>query len=373
MNSNRNLKKGMKRSVAMTMAATMLIGACTPQGVIAAQKTAQGRPEVKVTAGASRILLDTASNGLDAADALSRKDADYVEVNEANPATLEEGDTIWENRLFANVENSVNVRRKADETSEIVGKLHKGDLANITGETDGWYEIVSGDVKGFVSAEYALVGEEARIYAEKHCKLVAKVTTDGLRVRKEAKETSEILTILGKKDKLEAVSEQPEEDGWIKVKYAGEDAYVSADFVKVKRDYGKANTLEQEKKEMQEASANQTGTASDAMTADVYWLAAIASHEAATYQGQLAVAAVVMNRVKSNRFPNTVQSVILAQGQFVGATTISRMIRNGLSEQSIRAARAALAGYDPTGGCYYFWAAWTGHSGVNIGGNVFWR
>lgn len=356
MNGNRNLKYELKRSAALLLSATMLGMVCAPQVAVAAQEKAQARKETNVTAGASSMMLNSASTGLEAAG--------------------EDKDDPWGTRLLAKVDDSVNVRKEAGEHSEIVGKLHKGDLAQIISAKDGWYEIESGDVNGYVSAEYAVIGQEAKELAKEVCKLVAKVTTDGLRVREKADGNAKVLTVLNKKDTLEAVSKVPDEDGWIKVTYDGEDAYVSADYVKVKRNYGRADTLEQEEKEKAKAATETSGattTTSGVNSSDVYWLAAIASHESSTYQGQLAVAAVVLNRVKSSQFPSSVSAVITAPGQFVGASTIAGMIRNGLSQQSLQAAQAALAGQDPTDGCLFFWSSRTGHAGVNIGGNVFWK
>ncbi|MBR6556257.1 MAG: spore cortex-lytic enzyme [Clostridia bacterium] len=71
------------------------------------------------------------------------------------------------------------------------------------------------------------------------------------------------------------------------------------------------------------------------------------------YLGQVAIGAVVMNRVRSASFPNTVAGVIyqkgafdaVADGQFYSAATAS----------AIRAAREAYNGADPTGGCLYYY------------------
>lgn len=70
-----------------------------------------------------------------------------------------------------------------------------------------------------------------------------------------------------------------------------------------------------------------------------------------SYEGQVAVGAVVLNRVANDRFPRSIQDVIYQPRQF---TPVSR----GLPEAGAparRAARAALAGEDPTGGSLYFY------------------
>lgn len=71
------------------------------------------------------------------------------------------------------------------------------------------------------------------------------------------------------------------------------------------------------------------------------------------YVGQVAVAAVVLNRVKSSSFPNTISGVIYQAGAF---TCVSDGQINLTPNQSAyNAARDALNGYDPTGGCLYYY------------------
>ena len=72
-----------------------------------------------------------------------------------------------------------------------------------------------------------------------------------------------------------------------------------------------------------------------------------------TYKGQVAVAAVVLNRVASAAFPNTVSGVIYQSGAFSSVSNGS--INNTPSSSCIRAALDALNGWDPTGGCLYFY------------------
>ena len=76
-----------------------------------------------------------------------------------------------------------------------------------------------------------------------------------------------------------------------------------------------------------------------------------------TYKGQVAVAAVVLNRVSSASFPNTVSGVIYQSGAF---SCVSNGSINATPDAScIRAALDALNGWDPTGGCLYYYNAKT--------------
>ncbi len=72
-----------------------------------------------------------------------------------------------------------------------------------------------------------------------------------------------------------------------------------------------------------------------------------------TYKGQVAVAAVVLNRVASASFPNTISGVIYQAGAF--SCVSNGAINNTPDSTAIRAALDALNGWDPTGGCLYYY------------------
>lgn len=72
-----------------------------------------------------------------------------------------------------------------------------------------------------------------------------------------------------------------------------------------------------------------------------------------SYKGQVAVAAVVLNRVASASFPNTISGVIFQSGAFSCVSNGS--INNTPDNTAIRAALDALNGWDPTGGCLYYY------------------
>ncbi len=72
-----------------------------------------------------------------------------------------------------------------------------------------------------------------------------------------------------------------------------------------------------------------------------------------TYKGQVAVAAVVLNRVASASFPNTISGVIYQAGAF--SCVSNGQINNTPDSTAIRAALDALNGWDPTGGCLYYY------------------
>lgn len=73
------------------------------------------------------------------------------------------------------------------------------------------------------------------------------------------------------------------------------------------------------------------------------------------YEGQVAVGAVILNRVKDPNFPNTIAGVIYQPGAFTAVS--DGQINEPIDPDSsvVKAARDALNGWDPTGGCIYYW------------------
>jgi len=93
----------------------------------------------------------------------------------------------------------------------------------------------------------------------------------------------------------------------------------------------------------------------DASRDDILLLARIIHGEARgeDFKGMVAVGAVILNRVESGDFPNSIREVILQQGQF--SCLIDGQAHYYPSEKSINAAKAAMLGYDPTYGALYFY------------------
>ena len=95
--------------------------------------------------------------------------------------------------------------------------------------------------------------------------------------------------------------------------------------------------------------------AASSYQSDVELLARLIHGEARgePYVGMVAVGAVVLNRVKSSSFPNTIAGVVYQSGAFDAVK--DGQINLTPNEQSRRAARDALNGWDPTGGCLYYY------------------
>ena len=91
-------------------------------------------------------------------------------------------------------------------------------------------------------------------------------------------------------------------------------------------------------------------------TSDIQLMARAINGEARgePYEGQVAVGAVILNRVKDSRFPNSISGVIYQSGAFTAVS--DGQINAPIDEDSTvyKAAQDAMNGWDPTGGCVYY-------------------
>lgn len=108
---------------------------------------------------------------------------------------------------------------------------------------------------------------------------------------------------------------------------------------------------------------------------DLDMMAAIIECEAGgeSYTGKVAVGAVVMNRVKSPLFPDTVAGVIYQKKQFspVGSGRFAIVLARGANQSCYQAAQEAMVGASPVGNCVFFRTPIPGLTGIQIGGHIF--
>lgn len=99
----------------------------------------------------------------------------------------------------------------------------------------------------------------------------------------------------------------------------------------------------------------QSGGSSDYTSSDLYMLAKCIYAEARgeTYTGQVAVGAVILNRVASASFPNTISGVIYQKGAFTAVS--DGQIKLEPDKTAMNAAQDAMNGWDPTYGCIYYY------------------
>ena len=101
---------------------------------------------------------------------------------------------------------------------------------------------------------------------------------------------------------------------------------------------------------------NSLAASNSSNTSDLQHMARAINGEARgePYEGQVAVGAVILNRVNSSKFPNTIAGVIYQSGAFTAVS--DGQINTPIAENSTvyKAARDALNGWDPTGGAIYY-------------------
>lgn len=148
----------------------------------------------------------------------------------------------YENLGIAVVDNNLNVRENPTTKAAVVGKMGKNAACEILEEVDGWYHIISGEVEGYVSAEYIATGIQAKLLAAENAYAKAIVNADRLNVRAEANEQSKIVTKVSRGYELTFVEEA---NGWVKCKLNAEDVYVKADYIEIREGLNTAVTLSQ--------------------------------------------------------------------------------------------------------------------------------
>lgn len=74
-----------------------------------------------------------------------------------------------------------------------------------------------------------------------------------------------------------------------------------------------------------------------------------------SYEGQVAVGAVIVNRTRDPKFPKTIAGVIYQHGAFTAVTDGQINVPLAASSTAVKAANAAQGGYDPTNGCTFYW------------------
>ncbi len=279
--------------------------------------------------------------------------------------------------VMANVKSALNVRNDASEEAEKVGKLYKDCGGVILERKDGWTKLQSGNIIGWASDEYLLFGDEARTLANDVGKMIATINTETLRVRMEPSTEAEIYGLLPKGEIVEVLGND-EESGWICIDYNGDDGYVSSEYVELDFLIDSGETVAEIKaREEAEREAkrhvNYGEYTTDADT--LLLLAALIQCEAGgePYEGQVAVGAVVMNRVRSPAYPDSIHGVIYASGQFTPAMSgkVNRVYESGrIYESCIRAAEEALSGVSNVGDLTHFRRV-NGREGLVIGNHVF--
>ena len=172
-----------------------------------------------------------------------------TEVDSDEIQSEENGEYL--NFAIADVTDYVNVRQEPNTDSAILGKLYDGAVAQIlatVGEGDNqWFQIVSGNVEGYIKAEYFIHGNEAAAVMDQYVSQYVKVNADRLNVREGQTTDSRRIGYVCVGEELKLIENCGE---WIQVQYTDEiTGYVAAQYVTVEEEYIYAKNAEDEKAE----------------------------------------------------------------------------------------------------------------------------
>lgn len=310
--------------------------------------------------------------------------------------------------VMTNVSNTLNVRKEPDEEAEKIGYLYADCGGTILERKDGWTKLESGGLIGWAKDEYLLFDEEAVQEARQVGRTMATVTGDTLRIRKEPDPDAGVYALAARGESFEVVGESELEfsDGihlsedWAAIDYEGCTGYISSDFISVDFEVDSGETLQEiaareaaQTKAITASAETAKGgrTKADTQTgetkkenagvvpagvSDAQLLAALIQCEAGgeSYEGQLAVGAVVINRVRSGSYPSTISGVIYASGQFgpAGTGKVASLLSSGnIKNSCLQAANEAINGITNVGNATHFRRAGN-REGIVIGNHVFW-
>ena len=183
-------------------------------------------------------------------------------------STDDDGESEYSNLAIADVTDYVNVRSEPNTDSEIVGKIYDGAVAQIlatAGEQGDWFQIVSGNVEGYIKAEFFLYGDAAAAVIDEYVTRYAKVQADRLNVREEPSTDASRIGYVDNGEKVKVLENLGE---WLKVEYTDEKSgYVAAEYVTVSEEFVYARTLEEENAEIAAREALEARTEEQESTA----------------------------------------------------------------------------------------------------------
>lgn len=271
----------------------------------------EGVVEESQTATAPAVSTEQApETSEDADDEGSEGDKSASEME----STEDEVKSKYENIGISIADPYVNIRKKAGEDSEIIGKLYKGSKCDILKTSGDWVKIESGNAKGYIKAEYLARGFDAEKLIDDYGTKVAEVKVETLNVRFEDNTESRIATQIPEGEKLLVLKKKGD---WYEVAIndGSEDritGWVLADYVKVKIQWKHAITIKEEKAEEERKAAaeaaleaRQQALATEQAEAARQQQAAAQQAQAAARQTQTQTQNQVKNTQKAVEQPKT--------------------------------------------------------------------
>lgn len=136
-------------------------------------------------------------------------------------------------------ENYVAMRAEPSTDAQVIGRLANLSAATVIGAQDGWYQVTSGGLTGWVSCDYFLEGDEAIAAADSVAYQIAVPNVDAVNVRANMDENSDIVGVGNSANQL--VVTNYDGGAWVGVNAAnGGSGYVNADYVTLQNVYPEA-------------------------------------------------------------------------------------------------------------------------------------
>lgn len=227
------MNQNINRFFAIAMAGTIIFTGSNLTGLTAQAKEAN---KVQTVAGAGALFTEAIKDKPTEQEEQASVSENTAEVTQEAPSTI----YGYTNLGIANVEETLNVRETLSADSSMVGKMPKNAAGEILETLDGWYKIQSGDVTGYVSADYLITGEEAAARAEEVKQTIATVKTPTLNVREEPNTECSILALMPQGEELNVLEDL---SGWVKVDLDNTNGFISKDYVDISVQLPKAMTM----------------------------------------------------------------------------------------------------------------------------------
>ncbi|MBO5610679.1 MAG: cell wall hydrolase [Eubacterium sp.] len=300
--------------------------------------------------------IDTLKGRLDDSDAV------LAEANSADNLTSSENDMTGK---FIVTTEGLNLRKETSSDANILTVLNTGDYGDVIKTEGEWTFVAFCDKQGYLKTDYIITDDKATEVAEKAAK-EGKTYRDVIGVEevvpaKVAETTTEQTTEVAKAQPAETTAAQTETQQTTQA--ATQQPTTEA---ATQQPTTEATT-------QQPTTEATTAAPVQASSSDLYLLAAIVYAEAGgeSYEGQLAVASVVMNRLANGYWGGSLSSVIYAPSQFTGTYSgaFSTALTTGGSSTSLQAAQDAMNGANNVGGYMYFRPTWNTPQSVYDSGN----
>jgi len=168
---------------------------------------------------------------------------DAIEVTE--PVATPEPVSVLANVGISIANEYVNIRKKPNTDSKILGKLYRGSAATITSTEGDWVKIKSGTCHGYIKSEFLAIGFDAEKLIGKYGTRLATVTTTTLKVREERNTECTVLTLVPEGETFEEVKEY---NDWVKIVVdESTKGYVAKEYVKLEVEFKEAISIKEER------------------------------------------------------------------------------------------------------------------------------